>query len=93
MYSGDGKNGSRGGEEGRREGDALSNVQLLKRGNQSRQANSAAKTSLENTNMHHVSFMNAICFNLTLDEQEVGGGVNTEEQTDSGTSGEFLAGS
>lgn len=50
-------------------GDALSNVQLLKRGNQSRQANSAAKTSSENMNMHHVSFMNAICFNLTLDER------------------------
>lgn len=69
MYSGDGKNGSRGGGEESQEGDALSNVQLLKRGNQSRQANSAAKTSLQNTNMHHVSFMNAICFNLTLDEQ------------------------
>lgn len=67
MYSGDGKNGSGGGG-----GDALSNVQLLKRGNQSRQANGAAKTSLENTKMHHVSFMNAICFNLTLDERRGG---------------------
>lgn len=88
MYSGDGKNGS--GGEG-----PLSNVQLLKRGNQSRQANTAAETSLENTNMHHASFMNAICFNLTLDERGGGGGggANTEEQTDSGTSGEFLAGS
>lgn len=51
-------------------------VQPSQRGNQSRQANSTAKTSLVNMNMHHVSPLNAICFNLKFLEQR----SNTERQ-------------